>query len=58
LVAVHGAAPEALRELTDPHRVFIGGSGENLTAIMDEVSRHLQPRGRVVQTAVTLDSLN
>ena len=58
LVAVHGAAPEALRELIDPHRVFIGGSGGNLTAIMDEVSRRLQPRGRVVQTAVTLDSLN
>jgi precorrin-6Y C5,15-methyltransferase (decarboxylating) len=58
LVAVHGAAPEALSELTDPHRVFIGGSGGNLTAIMDEVSRRLQPRGRVVQTAVTLDSLN
>ena len=58
LVAVHGAAPEALRELADPHRVFIGGSGGNLSAILDEVARRLLLRGRVVQTAVTLDSLN
>jgi precorrin-6B C5,15-methyltransferase / cobalt-precorrin-6B C5,C15-methyltransferase len=58
LMAVHGAAPEVLRELADPHRVFLGGSGGNLSAILDEVARRLQLRGRVVQTAVSLDSLN
>jgi precorrin-6B C5,15-methyltransferase / cobalt-precorrin-6B C5,C15-methyltransferase len=58
LVAVHGAAPEALQNLVDPHRVFVGGSGGNLSAILEEVARRLLFRGRVVQTAVTFDSLN
>lgn len=58
LVAVQGEAPEVLHSLADPDRVFIGGSGGNLRAILEEVTRRLQVRGRVVQTAVTLDTLN
>jgi precorrin-6B C5,15-methyltransferase / cobalt-precorrin-6B C5,C15-methyltransferase len=54
---VPGAAPEALQGLADPDRVFIGGSGGDLPAILRVVAERLRPGGRVVHSAVTLDSL-
>lgn len=57
LMAIHGAAPVVLRELADPDRVFIGGSGGELPAILDQVTLRLRPQGRVVQTLVTLETL-
>jgi precorrin-6Y C5,15-methyltransferase (decarboxylating) len=57
ILPVSGQAPQALRGLSDPDRVFIGGSGGELPAILAEVARRLRPQGRVVQTAVTLETL-
>ena len=57
IVAIHGSAPEALQGLPDPDRVFIGGSGGHLRGILQAVAARLRPHGRVVQTAVTLDTL-
>ena len=57
ILPVHGQAPQALPGLSDPDRVFIGGSGGELPAILAEVARRLRPQGRVVQTAVTLETL-
>jgi precorrin-6Y C5,15-methyltransferase (decarboxylating) len=54
---VHGAAPEVLCDLPDPDRVFLGGTGGNLIAILQVVAERLRPGGRVVHTAVTLDTL-
>jgi precorrin-6Y C5,15-methyltransferase (decarboxylating) len=54
---VQGQATEALQGAPDPDRVFIGGSGGESTAILKEVVRRLRPRGYVVQTAVTLETL-
>jgi precorrin-6B C5,15-methyltransferase / cobalt-precorrin-6B C5,C15-methyltransferase len=54
---VQGTAPQALRDLPDPDRVFLGGSGGNLVAILQAVAERLRPGGRVVHTVVTLDSL-
>jgi precorrin-6Y C5,15-methyltransferase (decarboxylating) len=55
--AILGAAPEALVALPDPDRVFIGGSGGELEAILHTVVERLRPGGRVVQTAATLESV-
>ena len=55
--ARQGEAPAALRELPDPHRIFIGGSGQQLTAILDACAARLQPGGRIVAAIATLENL-
>ncbi len=52
-----GEAPEVLRDLPSPDRVFIGGSGGELSGIIRRI-REKMPRGIVVINAVTLDTLN
>jgi len=54
---VEGDAPACLEELPDPDRVFIGGSGGNLWAILQAVDGRLPAGGRIVLNAVTLDTL-
>jgi len=54
---VFGSALQVLAGAPDPDRVFIGGSGGELPMLLDMVSKRLRPGGRVVQTAVTLDTL-
>jgi len=54
---VEGSAPDALEDLPDPDRVFIGGSGGMLEEIIDAVDRRLKPSGQIVLNAVTLDTL-
>jgi precorrin-6Y C5,15-methyltransferase (decarboxylating) len=54
---VEGKAPEALEDLPDPDRVFIGGSGGMLEEIIVAVDNRLKPDGVVVLNAVTLDTL-
>ena len=43
--------------LPDPDRVFIGGAGEDLAGILDRATTRLRPGGRIVQTVVTLGTL-
>lgn len=57
LEIIRGSAPQALRDLPSPDRVFIGGSGGSLDAIFRWVDANLAPRGLVVITAVTLETL-
>lgn len=52
-----GAAPAALAGLPGPDRVFIGGSGGNLEAIIRHVHREMPVGGRVVINAVVLETL-
>lgn len=54
---VSGTAPSVLKELPDPDRVFVGGSGGNLTPILKTSLRRLQKGGRIVVNAVTLETL-
>ncbi len=56
--AVCGGAPEALKNLPDPDRVFIGGSGDTLDEILEEVCARVLPGGAVVQTVVLLETLD
>ena len=53
---VAGKAPEALEPLPAPDRVFIGGSGGNLTRIM-QVALEKNPHVRFVVTAITLETI-
>ena len=49
---IAGEAPEALSDLPDPDRVFIGGSGNRLETILDAAASRLRPGGRIVVNAV------
>jgi precorrin-6Y C5,15-methyltransferase (decarboxylating) len=52
-----GEAPEVLKDLPSPDRVFIGGSGGQLSGIIRRI-RERMPRGVVVLNAVMLETLN
>ncbi|MEB3338201.1 MAG: precorrin-6y C5,15-methyltransferase (decarboxylating) subunit CbiE, partial [Leptolyngbyaceae bacterium] len=56
--AIHGSAPEALHSLPSPNRIFIGGSGGNLTAILDFCSQQLAKEGVIVLALATLEHLH
>ena len=47
-----------LKGLVDPDRVFIGGSGGHLEAILRTAVRRISPGGRIVVNAVTLETLH
>ncbi|QZZ21551.1 precorrin-6Y C5,15-methyltransferase subunit CbiT [Leptothermofonsia sichuanensis E412] len=54
---IEGSAPECLATLNHPpHRVCIEG-GRSIKAILKEVWQHLQPAGRIVATAASLEGL-
>ncbi len=53
VVPVAGAAPEALAGLPRPDRVFVGGSGGNLAAIIAAAAGRLRKGGRIVVNCVT-----
>ncbi len=55
---VEGEAPEALHSLEAPHRVFIGGSGGRVEEIVRAVAEKLRENGRMVLTAITLETLD
>jgi precorrin-6Y C5,15-methyltransferase (decarboxylating) len=54
---VTGEAPDALKNLPAPDRVFIGGSGGNMNVIMNVVTEQMNA-GIVVINAATIDTLN
>jgi len=56
LKIISGEAPAALEHLPRPHRIFLGGSGGNLEAILETCHQKLLPQGRLVLTSVTLES--
>ncbi len=52
---VVGEAPQILADLPDPDSVFIGGSGGNLDAIIDESAGRLKPGGHLVINLAVLE---
>lgn len=50
---IPGQAPDPLTELPDPDRVFIGGSGGQLPAIVTIASTRLKAHGIIIASAVT-----
>ncbi len=54
---IKGEAPDALKDLPSPARVFIGGSGGRLKAIVDFISGKMVS-GIIVANATTIETLN
>ena len=54
---IAGRAPEALTGLEAPDAVFIGGSKGSMEAIIDVVMDRLQPGGRLIVNAITLENV-
>lgn len=55
---VHGQAPEALSNLPQPHRIFIGGSGGHLQEILNYCQIQLAPQGIIVLSIATLENFH
>jgi precorrin-6Y C5,15-methyltransferase (decarboxylating) len=58
VVSIHGTAPDILQQLPAPNRIFIGGSGGNLSVILDTCNTRLANNGVVVLALATLEHLN
>jgi precorrin-6Y C5,15-methyltransferase (decarboxylating) CbiT subunit len=58
VIPVPGEAPEALKGLPRPQRVFIGGSGGALLPVLRACCRALLPAGRMVINAATLETVD
>ena len=55
---IAGRAPQVLHDLPDPDAVFIGGSGGELTAILEVVMARLRPSGHLVVNLATFEHLS
>jgi precorrin-6Y C5,15-methyltransferase (decarboxylating) CbiT subunit len=55
---IQGAAPEAMVELPVADAIFVGGSGGHLREILDQSDALLRLGGRLVITAVTIETLH
>ncbi len=58
VTSIHGSAPDILQHIPAPQRVFIGGSGGNLTAILNTCNLRLVPGGIMVLALATLEHLS
>jgi len=56
LQIIQGRAPQCLSTLPNPNKVFIGGSGGQLSQILQLAWQRLKPGGRLVASAVTEQS--
>ncbi|HMK56445.1 MAG TPA: precorrin-6y C5,15-methyltransferase (decarboxylating) subunit CbiE [Dissulfurispiraceae bacterium] len=54
---IRGSAPEALSQLPAPDRVFIGGSGGRIAAIIADCAKHMRA-GVIVINAATLETFS
>ena len=56
MTVIKSKAPEGMEDLPELDAVIIGGSAGGMTGIMDEVQRLLKVGGRLVVTAVTMET--
>ncbi len=56
LTAVLGRAPEAWDELPDPDSIFVGGTGREVSNIVQQALLRLRPAGRLVVNVASLES--
>ncbi|MFW5749287.1 MAG: precorrin-6Y C5,15-methyltransferase (decarboxylating) subunit CbiT [Halanaerobium sp.] len=54
---IKAEAPAGIDSLPKPDRVFIGGSGGQLSAVIETAAQKLKDSGRIVLTAVTINTL-
>ena len=58
LVPVLGRAPEAWADLPDPDAVFIGGSGREISHLIELAYDRLRPGGRLVANVGSIENLS
>ncbi len=58
LVAIHGRAPEAWKELPDPDSIFVGGSGREISHVVELAYARLRPGGRLVANVGSIESVS
>ena len=58
ITVIEAKAPAALSGLPDPDVVFVGGSGGNLLQILAESAQRLKAGGRLIVTAVLVETLH
>lgn len=57
LEVVHAVLPDGLDDLPDPDRVFIGGGGKALKAIIEKSASRLRPEGVMVINLVLMENI-
>ena len=57
LKAIHGTAPAVFEGLPAPDAIFIGGTGQEITRLLEAAFNALRPGGRVVINVATLELL-
>ncbi len=57
LVPVHGQAPDAWKDLPDPHAIFVGGSGRMVPDLVAAALTRLGDGGRIVVNVSSPDNL-
>ncbi len=58
LQVIEARLPRGLEDLPAPDRVFIGGGGKDIDAIMRTAARRLPPDGRMVVNTVVIENMN
>jgi precorrin-6Y C5,15-methyltransferase (decarboxylating) len=57
VISIHGSAPEILHRLRPPNRIFIGGSGGEISKILGVCALRMSPGGVIVLAMATLEHL-
>ena len=58
LTVCHGALPDAMVDLPDPDRVFVGGGGRNITEIIESAGKRLSLNGVMVVNTVLVQTMS
>jgi precorrin-6Y C5,15-methyltransferase (decarboxylating) len=58
LVAILGHAPDAWAKLPDPDSVFVGGSGREISRVVELAYQRLRPGGRLVANVGSIEGLS
>ncbi len=57
LHAVLGRAPQAWASLADPDAIYVGGSGRDVSMLVEEAWKRLKPGGRLVTACNSIENL-
>lgn len=57
VISIHGNAPEILHRLRPPNRIFVGGSGGEITKILGVCALRMLPGGVIVLAMSTVEDL-
>jgi precorrin-6Y C5,15-methyltransferase (decarboxylating) len=58
ITPILGEAPQILKKLPKPHRIFVGGTEGALLAVLRYCRRALLPSGKIVINAATIETVN